>query len=608
MKSCSIMNELRTIGKITVRAMITLLVFSSCNENFDNVLIKDYGDTGTEYQQGKVLLIMVDGVAGKAVQHAVNTNQAPQIRKLIDNAMYTFEGLADSRVNLPQVSNDRGWANLLTGVTNHGVGDAKADIKDLDTPTFLSLLKASRKELLISLSTANEDMVSVLENDLDSYSLLTDDEAVTKAVIGQLSDITEEIPDILIAQLEDVQKNGVAEGFYDDAGTPQANIIAAIHEMDSKIGAMIDVLKERPNFAKENWLVIVTSNYGGVYIGDKEKETFYDDPERNTFTLLYNPRLRSSFFQPKVAEIRYNYFSPWYSGSGATDRAVVRDPSLFNMGSRTTDTKSYTIQFMMYDTYPWPEGNGHTILSKRPRVNNGPGWNIHISARGNNSGVYFEGNSGRGGDIWGKIRGNNPWRVFTYVYKECGEVDSLIAYLDGVEFYRGHLSDNEMATNAPLTIGRIEGSDTGTSGHFFVNNLQIYDVALPPEYLEINYCKTGLDKINGFEYWDNLIGYWPNDREEDFGGNILPDYSKYGSVYDGENAGRSDMVMTRSVWESGSMMDANVCPNPDAAFFREVFNTVDIPFQIMNWLGVSVDRQWGLEGIGWPMQYRVLAN
>src|SRR5690606_5549493 len=149
------------------------------------------------------------------------------------------------------------------------------------TPTFLSLLKKSRKELSISLYTANEAMVSVLENDMDTHSLLADDEAVTKAVIGQVSNTAEEIPDILIAQLEDVQKNGVAEGFYEDAGTPKANIISAIHEMDSKIGAMVDALKERPNFAKENWLVIVTSNYGGVYTGDKEKETFYDDPERN---------------------------------------------------------------------------------------------------------------------------------------------------------------------------------------------------------------------------------------------------------------------------------------------------------------------------------------
>lgn len=606
-KSCRIMSGLRIIGKISVQAMIGLLVFSSCNEKFDNVLTVDYGASGTDYQQGKVLLIMVDGAAGKAVQQAVNTSRAPRIRTLIDNSMYTFEGLADSRANLPEISNDRGWANLLTGVTTHEVGDTKFDLRDLVTPTFLSLLKTSPKKRSSSLFSANERIVSVLEKDMDSSTLLTNDAAVTNALVDRVSNTAEEIPDILVAQLEGVQKSGSVKGFYDEAGAPNANIIEAIHTVDSQIGAMVDALKGRPNFAKENWLVIITSNYGGVYTGDKEEETFYDDPERNTFTLLYSPRLTSSLLQPQAAEIRYNYFSPWFSGSGATESAKVRDPSLFNMGSRSTDTKSYTIQFMIYDTWQ-NAGDGHTILSKRPRLNNGPGWNIRFGVGGGNVMVSFEGSSGWGGDNWYQVRKNNPWRVYTYVYKECGEADSLISYLDGIEIRRAGIGNNEMENDAPLTIGRIEGSNQGTSGHFFVNNVQFYDVALPPEYLAENYCKTGLDKIDGFEYWDNLLGYWPNDREEDYSGGLLPDYSKYGSVYDGENAGRSDMVLAGPAWETGSMLDPNVCPNPDAAFFREVFNTVDIPFQIMTWLGIPVDRQWQLEGIGWPMRYRVLTN
>src|SRR5690606_34737659 len=180
----------------------------------------------------------------------------------------------------------------------------------------------------------------------------------------------------------------------------------------------------------------------------------------------------------------------------------------------------------------------------------------------------------------------NPWRVYTFIFKECGETDSLISYLDGVEYARQAIGNNEMSNDEPLTIGKIVGSSEGTDGHFFVNNVQFYDVALPPEYLAENYCRTRLDQIEDFEYWDNLLGYWPSDREENFGGRVLPDYSKYGSIYEGENAGRSDMVLTQPTWEDGSMIDPNVCPEPEEAFFREVFNTVDIPFQIMTWFGV----------------------
>lgn len=608
MEKSSIKNRVRTIGKGIASTILGLLVLVSCNEKFENVLRDDYGESGTDYQQGKVLLIMVDGAAGGAVQQAVNNNRAPTIRTMLNNATYTFEGLADSRVNIPKISNDRGWANLLTGVTTHEVGENLDRLEDMDTPSFLALLKTTDKKVSSSLFSANEAVVATLENDVDNQELLQGDQAVTEAVGARLANQKEEIPDILIAQLEGVQKSGMAEGFYDEAGSVQNNIIEAIHHVDVQINEMLEALKARPNYAKENWLVIVTSNYGGVFNGEKEEGTFYEDLERNTFTALYSPRLASKLLQASAGDIRYNYYSPWYSGTGATESAKVIDPSLFNMGPRSTDSTSYTIQFMLYDTWS-NAGDGHTILSKRARVNEGPGWNLKLHSQGGGVATSLETNVGWGGFNWDQVRKNNPWRVYTFVFKECGERDSLISYLDGVEYGRIELNNtNQMTNNQPLTIGKILGSNESNQGHFFVNNVQFYDVALPPEYLAENYCRTRLDQIEDFEYWDNLLGYWPNDREENFGDRVLPDYSKYGSIYEGENAGRSDMVLTQPTWEDGSMIDPNVCPEPEAAFFREVFNTVDIPFQIMTWLGVTADKQWALEGIGWPLQYRVLAN
>lgn len=607
MKSCKTIEKIKRAGKVGMMVLASgFLCFSSCNETFDKVLVEDYGNSDTNYPQGKVLLIMLDGVAGKAVQQAVNASQAPEIKRLLDNAMYTFEGLADAKTNTANISNDRGWANLLTGVTNHGIGDTKEKLSELTTPTFLARIKQSTKTLTTDLFSGNKEVVDALANDVDSKELLANDEAVTQALVNRLSDHQTGLPDMLIGQLQGVQLSGMANGFYEESGAIKDNIINAIHAIDNQIGQMMQALKSRPDYAKENWLVVITSNYGGVYEGDYEG-TFYEDVRRNTFTMLYSYRLSSTLLQPKGAEIKYNFFSPWYSGSEGTDRAVVQDPTLFNMDSRANDTKSYTIQFMIYDTWT-NAGDGHTILSKRPRINNGPGWNIRMNSSGGNVAVNFEGNSAWGGESWYQIRKNNPWRVYTYVYKECGNVDSLICYMDGVEWRRERLGNNEMLNDAPLTIGKIEGSNVGKNGHFFVNNLQIYDVALPPSYLAVNYCKTGLDKIEDFPYWENLIGYWPNDREQDYGEGILRDYSKYGSVYGGENAGRSDMVLEGAKWEARSMLDPNVCPNPDASFYREVFNTVDIPFQIMFWFGISADRQWNLEGVGWPFQYKVLTN
>lgn len=591
-----------------IAPLMMALLLCACNKDFDRVLKTEYGESGTDYKTGKVLLIVVDGAGGKAVQNAVNTNNAPNIKTLINNSMYTFEGLADSRANLPSFSNDRGWANLMTGVTTHDINDSQS-IENLQTPSFLSLLKSANSSRTTALLSSNSSFANIFGKDVDRKETLGNDAAVKDALVGILSDHATETSDVLVAHLEGVNISGKTNGFYDGSGQTQPNIIAAIHTVDGQIGEIMNALKGRPGFAKENWLVVVTSNYGGAYPhAAGEEGTFYTDLERNTFTLLYSPRLNSGLFQPPASDaIRYNFYSPWFSGSGATESAMVRDATLFNMGGRSTDTTSYTIQFMIYDTWP-NAGNEHNILAKRARINNGPGWNIRMYSGGGNAAVSLESNAAWDGANWYQIRKGNPWRVYTYIYKECGVTDSLICYLDGVEFRRTGLGDGEMTNNVPLTIGKIQGSSTGNEGHFYVNNVQFYNVALPPEYLATNYCKTRLDEIADFQYNDNLLGYWPNDREEDMGGNILPDYSKYGSVYGGVNAGRSDMVLTNPTWETGTMQDPNVCPNPDASFYRAVFNTVDIPYQILLWLGVTIDKEWKWEGMGWPLKYTTLEN
>jgi len=606
MKSYSIHSGIGSMGRIGFIALIGIFLLTSCNKNLDKSLVPDYGDSDTSFHQGKVLLIMIEGMGGKALQQAVNAGKAPQLKSYTNTAMYTYEGLADSKSSVSTFSNDRGWANLLSGTTGHGIGIEKENLSEMTAPTFLSLIKQSKKTVTTSLFSSNQEVANILSKDLDEKVSAQDDNAVTQAVISRITDSKSEPSDILIAHFSGVEKSGEQEGFYDESGAVKGNIISSIQSLDAQIGKVVTSLKSRPNFVREDWLVIITSNYGGEFSGEYEG-TYYDDLQRNTFTMIYNPKLTSTLLQPKGSEIRYNFYSPWFSGSGGTDRAKVRDASLFNMGSRSTDTNSYTIQFMLYDTWQWA-GNGHTIISKRDRVNNGPGWNVKFISGGGNVGVSFLGNSQWGGDDWYYVRKNNPWRVYTYVYKECGAVDSLISYRDGVEFRRDRLWDNEMKSDAPLTLGKVEGSEIGTEGHFFINNIQFYNVALPAKYLAANYCKTGLDKIDGFEYWDNLIGYWPNDREVDYGEKVLRDYSKYGSVYNGENAGRSDMVMENPKWESKSMLDPNVCPNPEASFYKEVFNTVDIPYLIMSWFGIAANREWKLEGIGWPLKYKVLSN
>ncbi|RYZ94743.1 MAG: hypothetical protein EOO68_19750, partial [Moraxellaceae bacterium] len=273
--------------KIVTPLMMALLL-CACNKDMERTLKADYGESGTAHKTGKVLLIVVDGASGQAVQEAINTNKAQHIKELIKNGMYTFEGLADSRADLPSFSNERGWANLLTSVTTHGIGKESDTMESLKTPTFLSLLKSANDTLKTALLSANSTFAAAFGKDADKKQILTNDGAVKDALVGILADHVSEPSDVLLAHLQGVNISGKTAGFYNAAGVAQPNIITAINTVDNQIGEIMNALKSRPAFANENWLVVVTSNYGGTYSGTvNQGGTLYTDLERNTLPFLW---------------------------------------------------------------------------------------------------------------------------------------------------------------------------------------------------------------------------------------------------------------------------------------------------------------------------------
>ncbi|MDR2706722.1 MAG: alkaline phosphatase family protein [Planctomycetaceae bacterium] len=56
-------------------------------------------------------------------------------------------------------------------------------------------------------------------------------------------------------------------GGYCPPGTKHDDYIKTIEEIDGWIGKILDTIKKRPNFVKENWLIIVTSDHGGWVSG-----------------------------------------------------------------------------------------------------------------------------------------------------------------------------------------------------------------------------------------------------------------------------------------------------------------------------------------------------
>ena len=55
--------------------------------------------------------------------------------------------------------------------------------------------------------------------------------------------------------------------------------------------------------------------------------------------------------------------------------------------------------------------------------------------------------------------------------------------------------DVSTGDKVPLTIGQIFRSNTSTTVQIYVTNVQVYDVALPADFIAENYKLSGLDEL-----------------------------------------------------------------------------------------------------------------
>ena len=201
---------------------MTIWTMMSCDNSLERLTTNEYPKSGNQAQTGHVLCVVIDGASGKAVNEAYTTQKAPHIRSMRDNAVITFEGLADSRHKaLPVFTNERGWANMMTGVTTHGIGldeESTGEVKpieELETPSFLSRIKQLDNEKKISLYTADNRFYQAFRNNADIARTLDSDQQVKSAVIAEINSDTDLPSDVILVEFNGVQKAGAADAFYD---------------------------------------------------------------------------------------------------------------------------------------------------------------------------------------------------------------------------------------------------------------------------------------------------------------------------------------------------------------------------------------------------------
>ena len=254
--------------------LLALLLLCACGS--------DTGASKTKH----ALIVGIDGLRVDALQQAVT----PAMDRLIADGAVTHDAFAGGElgeVTEQPTFSGPGWSSILTGVwiDKHGVAfnvfdDARFD----EYPHFFARVREMNPGAYLSSfvtwAPINDSILASAEAD-EAFSPEADDSAeddiaVTAAVVVHLG---LETPDVLFVQLDEVDHQGHVSGF----STMAPDYMDAVETIDAQIGQMLDALRARESYGTEDWLIVVTTDHGGMGKGHGGQS----DEER-TISLIVN--------------------------------------------------------------------------------------------------------------------------------------------------------------------------------------------------------------------------------------------------------------------------------------------------------------------------------
>lgn len=572
-------------------ALVALTTYTACNKTFENTLTEDYGADGGQGKKQKMLVLIVDGAVGTEVRRT----QAPYLSVMADNAIYSWDGLTDTRKD--PVTNALGWTTLLTGVTaaKHKVTGEDFAGNDLATyPTLFTRLKQQRPGARTVALGASAAFIQNLAADATEKKTLAGDAAVKDAALAELATGQ---ADLLVAQFHAVDEAGMAGAYNaDDAGYK-----AAILQTDAYIQSIVESLSRRSTYALENWMIIVTANKGSVVPDDPAgaDKLAYDDSRRNTFFICYAPNMKVSY---KPGSLPFSGTTPVYQGgaAAATKATGNHAGSLLDFGA----AGSYTIECKV----KIPPGGYYypAILGKRASFAGGVvGWVFFLE------GDYWMINFGQASTGNRQVRGasiaDGKWHTLTVtIHQQNATTRRVETFTDGV-YYDGGISDATRNINsygninspAPFNIGQLTGDDASNLVNYNITDVKIFDTAFGRDYVQANFCRTAVPEDD--PYFRNLVAYW-SCREIAAAGDkkmLAGTSGKYSSA-PGYTNDQLNLFLSGN-YSTTSFVEVvnNICPTPDANSYKVVPNGVDVVTQVLAWLGVSPAAAWGLDGSTW---------
>ncbi|MFT4986173.1 MAG: hypothetical protein ACI8U0_001815 [Flavobacteriales bacterium] len=504
-------------------------------------------------QTKKVLLIGIDGCRPDAVSAAAT----PNLDVLMANGTFTLDAL-----NTGVTSSGPGWSSLLTGVwpEKHGVVDNS--FSGSDFTNYPHLFKRI-EEYDSSLETVSivqwhpiNDQIAAPEADITVNVSDHTDFVVTEANVH----LGTGDPDVIFLHFDDVDHAGHSFGFSPSV----TQYISAIETVDTGIGQILNTLTNRPNYASEDWAIIVSTDHGGL--GTSHGGNSIE--ERNIFMIVSGDEITN---QEIVAEEILTEIPPVVNClndsvelafDGSSYVSIDADPS-FDFGSN----EDFTVECWVRTT---ESGDVAIVTDKDWDSGVLPGWVFSFNAGGG----PWKVNVGDGNDrvdIEGGEISDGEWHMLSATFDRDG---MLSIYEDGTLVGQESMTAiGGISTGFPLRFGADSESDYGFTGN--LSEVRIFSGIVSPSSISDWSCSSL--ESNHPDY-SNLVGVW---KMNEGVGNTISDLGA--NNLEGLNNGGD--------WQSSQ----------DTIFIleKDYSNTprqVDFMVSALEHLCVPIDPLWNLDG------------
>jgi predicted AlkP superfamily pyrophosphatase or phosphodiesterase len=250
-----------------------------------------------ELPMKRVLLIGIDGVRSDALKIADVPHLAALIR---DGAFAGDTQILGERFRGNDTLSAPGWASILTGVwaDKHGVIDSRFERANFERyPDFLHRLKQVRPAATTAVFTSWRRIAYQIITAADVLNLFPMFPARKHSPAGDLN-ADRQVAEAAARHLTEANPVAVFVSFIlpDTVGHRSGfnpavrEYLRAIELIDGLVGTVLRGIRNRKTFAREDWLVLVTSDHGGK---GTHHHAWQGEPEVLTvFLIMSGPAVR----------------------------------------------------------------------------------------------------------------------------------------------------------------------------------------------------------------------------------------------------------------------------------------------------------------------------